>query len=288
MRSYVLIFLFLLAEVFSAPVASAHGGEITITPETVAQGEPFMVTLVGIDIRDVKTLAWDGTSIPVFLYKNKPTALVGVDLVTRARKHTLKLTTLDAAQVTAAVAVQSRPKITALLGIPEKLGGNTEQSQWNLVAILSKENRALAKIKASPLPLWGDAFGFPLKDIEVIDAYGYSRITGPYSIPHKGTDFLAATGTAVLAINGGVVKLAREFTVYGKTVALDHGGGVVSLSMHLSKINVKEGQKIARGQTIGLSGDTGYALGPHLHLSVRIGGISIDPMKFFTLLGPKE
>ncbi len=282
-RPYICIFLFLLAGALPAPVALAHGGKMLITPETVAQGEPFMVTLVGIDIRDVKKLAWDGASIPVFLYKNKPTALIGVDLAARARKHTLKLTTLDADQVVATVTVQRRPKITAPLGIPEKLGGNTKQSQQNLVAALSRENWTLAKINASPLPLWDNVFRFPVKDPEVIDAYGYSRSTGSYSIPHKGTDFRAATGTSIFAINGGVVRLAREFVVYGKTVAIDHGGGIVSLSMHLSKIQVKEGQKAMQGDLIGLSGDSGYALGPHLHLSVRIGGVSIDPVKFFAL-----
>ena len=283
MQSSIRIFLLILAGLLPAPALFAHGGELLLTPEAVAQGEPFMVTLAGIDIRDVKKLTWDARRIPVFLYKSKLTALVGVDLLARAGKHTLKLTTLDLDEVAATVTVRKRPKITAPLGIPDKLGGNTRVAQNRLVTTLVEDNAILAKIITTPVPAWSGAFRFPLRNIEIIDAYGYSRNTGSYSIPHKGTDFRAATRTDVLAINDGIVRLAREFTVYGKTVAIDHGGGVVSLSMHLSKIQVKEGQKIKRGDKVGFSGDTGYALGPHLHLSVRIHGVSVDPIKFFAL-----
>lgn len=285
MRPRIFIFLFLLAGAFPSSTLFAHGGELLVTPETVMQGEPFMVTLSGIDIRDIKKLTWNGAKIPVFLYKNKPTALVGIDLLSRTGKHTLKLTTLDLDEVIATVTVRKRPKSTAPLGIPEKLGGNTRVAQNRLVTTLAQENALLLKLIATPTPLWNDEFRFPLQNIEVIDPYGYSRTTGSYSIPHKGTDFRAATGTPVLAINDGVVTLARGFTVYGKTVVIDHGGRVVSLSMHLSKILVKAGQRVKRGDEIGLSGDSGYALGPHLHLSVRIHGISIDPIKFFSLFG---
>lgn len=286
MRPYILILLlFLLAGAFPSSTLFAHGGELLVTPATVMQGEPFMVALLGIDIRDIKKLTWNGAKIPVFLYKNKPTALVGVDLLSRTGKHTLKLTTLDLDEVTAAVLVRKRPKSTAPLGIPDKLGGNTRVAQNRLVTTLAQENAILAKLIATPTPFWNDDFTFPLQNKEVIDPYGYSRNTGSYSIPHKGADFRAATGTPVLAINDGVVTLARGFTVYGKTIAINHGGRVVSLSMHLSKILVNERQRVKRGDMIGRSGDTGYALGPHLHLSVRIGGISIDPIAFFALFG---
>ena len=281
MRVY--LFIVFLAGVFYAPTALAHGGELLVTPETVVQGEPFMVVVKGIDIRDVKKLTFDGKQIPVFLYGGKPTALIGVDLAARSGKHTLKLVTLDLDHVEKSISVQSRKKITAPLGIPTKLGGNTKVAQENLVTVLSKENGVLARVKMTDPALFTEAFSASLESIFVTDAYGYSRETGSYSIPHKGTDFRAPLGTEVKAINSGVVRLARDFTVYGKTVAIDHGGGVVSLSMHLSKLSVKEGQKVIKGDPIGFSGDTGYAESPHLHLSIRLSGVSIDPMKFFAL-----
>ncbi len=285
MKSYFFALALLMTLALPAPALFAHGGELLVQPETIMQGEPFMVTLSGVDIKDVKSLTWDGVAVPMFLYKNNPTALIGVDLSARPGTHRLKLTTLDADEVMAAVTVKKRPATTAPLGIPEKLGGNTRQSQLNLVTTLALENATLAKLRASAVPLWSDAFSFPLKKAEVIDAYGYSRSTGSYAIPHKGTDFRAAKGAPVSAINGGIVRLARDFKVYGKTVAIDHGAGIVSLSMHLSKVRVKEGQSVKRGDILGFSGDSGYALGPHLHLSIRVNGVSIDPVKFFALFG---
>lgn len=266
-----------------APVVSAHGGEIVVTPKTVVQGEPVLVTVKGIDIRDVRKLVFDGKSVPVFLYNGKPTAFIGVDLAARAGKHKLRLTTLDRDSIEGAVAVVARRKVSTPLGIPQKLGGNTKQSQQHLVAALAKENGVIAKVKASATPLWNAPFAFPLGDPAVTDAYGYSRKTGSYSIPHKGVDFRAATDTPVLAVNDGVVRLAREFVVYGKTVAIDHGAGVLSFSMHLSNVRVEAGQRVKRGDILGFSGESGYALSPHLHLSVRVNGVSIDPTKFFAL-----
>ncbi|MDO8620152.1 MAG: M23 family metallopeptidase [bacterium] len=286
MRQYLLIIV--IAGALYAPRVFAHGGELLFTPESVMQGEPFMVTVKGTDIRDVKTLTFDGKRIPVFVRNGKPTAFIGVDLSARPGKHTVKLLTLDLDRVEKKITIQARRRVTAPLGIPQKLGGNTKVAQQNLVTVLSKENGVLAKVKVTDSAWFKEAFSIPLKDLIVTDAYGYSRETGSYSIPHKGTDFRASLGTQVKAINDGVVRLSRDFTVYGKTVAIDHGGGVVSFSMHLSKLAVKEGQKVTKGELIGFSGDTGYAERPHLHLSVRLNGVSIDPMKFFALFDTKK
>ena len=86
-------------------------------------------------------------------------------------------------------------------------------------------------------------------------------------------------------MNRGVVRLSKKFTVYGNTVIIDHGNGVMTLYMHLSKRLVKEGSLVEQGQTIGKSGMTGYAEHPHLHISVRINNTSIDPLEFLKLFG---
>ena len=96
-------------------------------------------------------------------------------------------------------------------------------------------------------------------------------------------DLRAVKGTKVAAMERGVVRLAKTFDVYGKTIVIDHGLGVMTFYMHLSKINVNQGQLVTRGQIIGLSGDTGYAESPHLHITVRINNISVDPIEFLDL-----
>ena len=82
------------------------------------------------------------------------------------------------------------------------------------------------------------------------------------------------------AINGGIVRKAYFDSVFGKSVVVDHGQGIFSLYLHLNEIRVKEGDQIKKGHLIGTVGQTGYAISPHLHLSVKISGVSVDPLKF--------
>lgn len=90
----------------------------------------------------------------------------------------------------------------------------------------------------------------------------------------------AKKGSVIGAMNGGVVRYAGLDGTYGNMVVVDHGEGIYSMYLHLSKIAVKVGAAVKKGQLIGLVGDTGYATGPHLHLSVKIDGISVDPLSF--------
>ena len=115
------------------------------------------------------------------------------------------------------------------------------------------------------------------------DPYGYIRDTVGSSIIHKGTDFHAPMGTNVMAMNDGVVKVVYDSVVNGNTIVIDHGLGIQTIYLHLSQMNVKVGDSVKAGQAIGLSGDTGYVTQPHLHLSVKINGISIDPVVFMSL-----
>jgi len=91
----------------------------------------------------------------------------------------------------------------------------------------------------------------------------------------------------VKAINAGIVLLARPLFFEGNCVVLDHGQGLLSLYMHLSKLEVKEGEQVTRGQEIALSGGTGRATGPHLHIAVRWEGIYVNPATLISLKVPR-
>jgi murein DD-endopeptidase MepM/ murein hydrolase activator NlpD len=262
---------------------SAAGLSISYSPAIIMQGEPFLVSIGGVSFSKIKKLTFDGVVVPIFSYQNAPTALVGVDLHKNPGTYKLVLTLSGGQVVTKNVTVSPRPQVAEPLGIPDSLGGNTTASQDNMVSELVAENKTLTNIKTFAAALWTKKFTLPLSKIFITDPYGYSRETGAYSIPHKGVDYRATIGTPVLAINRGIVRVVSNYSDYGKTVVIDHGLGVMSFYLHLSKINVKVGQLVTQGQVIALSGDTGYTLGSHLHLSVRIGGISIDPVKFFAL-----
>jgi murein DD-endopeptidase MepM/ murein hydrolase activator NlpD len=124
----------------------------------------------------------------------------------------------------------------------------------------------------------------PLPQAPAPSGFGNRRIfNGEPRNPHNGVDFSAARGTPVLASANGTVALAEEHFFAGNSVFIDHGGGLITMYMHLDQITVKQGDEVTRGQAIGKVGSTGRATGPHLHYGVRWHGARVDPG---LLLGP--
>jgi murein DD-endopeptidase MepM/ murein hydrolase activator NlpD len=108
--------------------------------------------------------------------------------------------------------------------------------------------------------------------------FGTRRIfNGKPRDPHSGLDLRAATGTTVASAGDGVVGLAQDLYYSGKTVIVDHGGGLFTLYAHLSELQVGVGERVEAGQTVGLSGATGRVTGPHLHWGAKIGNRPFDP-----------
>ena len=106
---------------------------------------------------------------------------------------------------------------------------------------------------------------------------------------HEGIDFYATTGTEVYATADGVIESARYSTTFGNVVTIDHGYNLETLYAHLTRFNVKEGQRIKRGQVIGFVGSTGLSSGPHLHYEVHLNKKEINPVHYFYGdLKPKE
>jgi hypothetical protein len=281
MKYILCVALFLCASHVHAATRS-----IEVLPPKPIQGEPTLIVLRGVTATSsIASLIFDGKKVEVFPYGTSTAGLHGVDLRGKIGRQKIVATLKDGTVLSTYAEVVERKKITAPLGVPEKLGGNSTTSVQKVVSNLEKENLVLANLRTGFKNFWSERFIFPVVNPVVTDPYGYGRETGTYTIAHKGTDFRASKGTKVVSMNRGVVRVARKFIIYGNTVIVDHGLGVMTMYMHLSRINVNEGELVQRGQVIGLSGDTGYAEHPHLHLSIRIGGISIDPMKFMELVG---
>lgn len=101
---------------------------------------------------------------------------------------------------------------------------------------------------------------------------------------HSGTDFRAKVGTPILASNDGVIVLVKKRFYSGGTVIIDHGHGIYTCYYHMSEFSVKNKQGIRKGEVIGLSGKSGRVTGPHLHFSVRVSGVQVDPLQFVELM----
>ncbi len=131
----------------------------------------------------------------------------------------------------------------------------------------------------------------PVKNPTVVSGFGM-RYHPIYKIlrRHTGIDIIGKTGTPIYATADGTVDINLDgYSGYGTTVTIDHGRGYKTLYAHLSKKNVKEGQKVKRGEVIGFMGSTGLSVGVHLHYEVIKNGEKVNPIHyFFGDLTPKE
>ncbi len=151
-----------------------------------------------------------------------------------------------------------------------------------------KQVKSVAFAHFIATPEWFGRFVPPVSTL-VSEAYGTSRtFNGKLASVHRGLDFHASMGTPVHASNAGEVVLARELFYEGNCVVIDHGLGFMTMYMHLSKFEVKEGENVEKDQVIALSGDTGRATGPHLHMSVRWSGEYLDPAKLLLMKLPQH
>ena len=147
---------------------------------------------------------------------------------------------------------------------------------------IEREQRRIDEIKAH----WRDEpdidldFRLPAAG-RLSGSFGLRRIiNGLARNPHAGIDVAALAGTPVQAAASGIVLDTGDYFFNGNSVYIDHGQGLVTLYCHLSQTGVRPGERVARGQRIGLSGMTGRATGPHLHWSVLMNGAAVDPRLF--------
>jgi murein DD-endopeptidase MepM/ murein hydrolase activator NlpD len=126
--------------------------------------------------------------------------------------------------------------------------------------------------------VWRGAFRRPTEG-RVSTQYGVQRFRNGEKVNlHKGIDIAAPRGRLIVAANAGTVVLRRDFALHGRAVAIDHGGGVVGLYLHLNDFGVVDGQEVTAGQKIGRVGMTGASTGPHLHYALYVHGTAIDPL----------
>lgn len=252
---------------------------VLIFDTTIEQSDTFVVSVANVPAGSPVTTVWSDRAYDLFRVGNKLVGLLGADAKKAAGVYPLEVrigTTTIARQI--AVAKRRFP-VTILAVTPEleEAGYTPPAIQSNVVSENAKLNAVLIY---APEPHFSKPFVNPLDRISIVGAYGNIRKSGEVSLQHLGVDLDAAEGTPVYVMNDGVVRLAEEFVNYGKTIVVDHGVGIFSFYLHLSHFNVKVGDRVARGETIARSGNTGYSIGPHLHFSIRIRNASVDPLRF--------
>jgi murein DD-endopeptidase MepM/ murein hydrolase activator NlpD len=279
-----LSFLCLLA--FALAAVYAQSPAVTLTPEVVVAGSPELIRVVAANASAIDG-QWLDRKLEFFRGQDDHGwfALAGVDVEAPVGTSVLKLTIHETKGGSHALnrtikILPAHYRTSALTVAPQFVQpGPDALKQIAADQVLTQK----AYASSASMPLWKGNFHVPVVAPQT-ERFGTRRIfNGTLASNHKGLDFRAAPGTPVRASNDGTVVLAHSLYYAGNSVFVDHGMGLFTLYMHFSKISVREGQHVVRGQKLGLSGATGRVTGPHLHWAVRWQGAYLDPAKLLRL-----
>jgi murein DD-endopeptidase MepM/ murein hydrolase activator NlpD len=289
-HSVALIALALLVPPSSLAAPPPFHWAVANQPARLVNGTPVLFRVT--PPKAVRALSgnWLGHEVPFSFDASSEIwfALAGVSQETKPGAYAIELHATTAAGETISfekkIRVERRRYPRVLLKVPGRYTAPNPEDQRQIEQ--DKATKAEAFQTVSPDREWKGSFAAPV-NAEISDVFGVERVfNGSVQSAHQGLDFRVSSGTSVAAVNRGQVILARPLFFEGNCVVIDHGQGLLTLYLHLSKFMVKEGDDVNKGQPIGLSGGTGRATGPHLHLAVRWQGVYLNPAVLLKLKLP--
>ncbi len=271
----------IIAIIFVLVSINIFGLEIKGIPETIKQGDFFVITLEkGLDEKniEIKTkIAW--TELKIFEYSGSIYTFVPVSYNVNPGKYLIEISydvnekkehKSYTVEVTGKKVKMSKLKVSKKIESKNSKKNKTEM--WNAVKVA--RSKSFEK-------LWKEEFIKPVEG-QVLTDFAYERyVNGKSNGKHSGIDFRGRIGTEIKAVNDAVVVYSDYLKVTGNTIILDHGMNLFSSYSHLDKSNVKTGDKVKRGDIIGKVGNTGFSTGPHLHFTFTIGDTFINPWLIF-------
>jgi len=296
-RSIVLLIILTGATSPIFPQSPAHGiKNVFWQPNELQQGSVAFITVELERVPRRVRGKWIGKDLAFFKSDNPKIwqALAGADLETQPGTYDLTVT----AVMVGGRVVHSVKKVdigaanfrSGAVDVPENFVEPDAASKKQIAADQVLKNRAFSHLIAAPQ--WSGDFVTPV-NAKPTDSFGMTRVLNEeLTSTHRGTDFPVNEGAPVVVSNSGTVVLAKELFYEGNCVIVDHGQRLFTIYMHLSKLEVKAGNKLGKGERLGLSGQTGRVTGPHLHMGVRWNGAYLDPTKLLGLtlpnLGPEK
>jgi len=271
----------------TSPKTPTQTGPVTLTPAVVESGSP---ELIRVEVPNAEKVEGEWLTHKLEFFRTPASkdiwyALAGVDVEAPPGPSKLTISARLNAPLTQDlsrdIVIHAAHYRTGSLTVPPKFVEPGPEEKVQIDESVKAKEKAFKS--STEKPLWSGSFIAPVR-AQATDSFGTRRMfNGKLASIHKGTDFRAATGTPVRAGNSGIVILAQPLYYEGNCVMIDHGQGLTSISMHLSRIDVKPGQPVTRGQQLGLSGSTGRVTGPHLHWAIRWQGAMLDPAKLLKL-----
>ena len=288
-RSIVLLIILTGATSPIFPQSPAHGiKNVFWQPNELQQGSVAFITVELDRVPRRVTGKWIGKDLAFFKSDNPKIwyALAGADLETQPGTYDLTLTAVMIGRrvIHKRVDIGAANFRSGAVDVPENFVEPDAASKKQIAADEVLKNRAFSHLIAPPQ--WSGDFVTPVK-AKPTDSFGMTRLFNEErTSTHRGTDFPVNEGAPVVVSNSGTVVLAKELFYEGNCVIVDHGQRFFTIYMHLSKLEVKPGNKLGKGERLGLSGQTGRVTGPHLHMGVRWNGAYLDPTKLLGLTLP--
>jgi murein DD-endopeptidase MepM/ murein hydrolase activator NlpD len=247
----------------------------------VSQGE-----IVELTVRGEKLARVEGRlgKEAIYFYRSDAksfAAIIGADLDAKPGSTKISVTATDTAGFQTHKDVGLNTNVKAYRRESFTVAQEFDQTTEDTLAQIRREQADFARAFSSSAAtrLWTAPFVRPVPQ-ESSSSFGYRRvINGTPRAPHSGADLKAPSGTEVLASNDGRVVLAGDYFFAGRSIVLDHGGGLYTMYFHLSEFKVEDGATVRKGDVLGLSGMTGRVTGPHLHWGARLGNARIDPFE---------
>jgi murein DD-endopeptidase MepM/ murein hydrolase activator NlpD len=259
---------------------------------TVRQGPVYPGDVVRVTVRapeDVSAIAatWQEREVPLVRQADGAwDALIGIDIASEAGPRSLRLRAAHAdgstSDATHELVVTHRTLRTRRITVNPKF---VTPPASELARIKAESDLLNALFSTtSPDRHWALDAVRPVEGVAVSGFGVRTILNGQPGGPHNGLDLAAPTGTPISAPAAGVVIYARDLYYTGNTVIVDHGQGLYSTMAHMSAMDVREGDAVARGALLGKVGATGRVTGPHLHWGVRLHGARVDPLSFIDAL----
>jgi murein DD-endopeptidase MepM/ murein hydrolase activator NlpD len=267
--------------------------ELTVEhqPRVIQPGHVVRLLVTGPPTVDSVVATWGDREVPL---EHQPdgawTALIGIDVADAPGARTVRLTarrTAGGGTAVAAHAFTVDPKAVRTRRI--RVDPKFVTPPVSALPRIREEAALLNALfrQTSTDRLWTPNAVRPVEGVAVSGFGVRSILNGQAGGPHNGLDLAAATGTPVYAPTAGVIVYARDFYYSGNTIIVDHGQGLYSTMAHLSMMEVREGDRVARGTLLGKVGATGRVTGPHLHWAVRLHGARVDPLSLLDALAPQ-
>jgi len=250
-------------EVTSLPTALSVPGGVAVIETAMSASEGFY--------RNEKIMLVD--------FQGAQYAVIGIPLNAALGEHSMLLQTADGNRITRYFTVEDKHYVEQRLTITNERQVNPNNDDMVRINRESAEmNKAFSSWDETLQPVF--SMRSPVDGVRS-SSFGLKRFFNEQPrAPHTGMDIAAAEGTPIYAPAPGVVRATGEYFFNGNTIILDHGHGLITLYCHMNTIDVVPGTRVETGEQIGKVGQTGRVTGPHLHWSINLNNVRVDPALF--------